>query len=76
MVSSTILIQALIIMSIAEFSLNVVFDKIVEVGHGHGSNSVCAIDSPFNRVLPSQVVSCFLEISAEVLLIEWTHFLN
>lgn len=70
MISSTILVQKLIVISVDEICFDVLIDKCTEMWHGFGSNTICAVYSPFDGVLPAQKISCLLEVLTEVFIEE------
>ena len=55
-VSSTALVEELVIIEVGEIGIYVVFDEIVEVGHGNCSNSIRTVDGAVDFVLPAQIV--------------------
>lgn len=67
MISSTIFVQKLIITCVSQLSYNKIFDKRIVIWHGLGTNSISAIDSPMDWLFPSEIVSSFSEIFAEIL---------
>lgn len=70
MICSTLLIQKLIIINVDEIGIDILLDKCAEVRHSFLSNPICTVNSPFNGVLPTQIISSLREVLAEVLIEE------
>jgi hypothetical protein len=70
-ISSTIFVQKLIIVCVSQLSYDIFFDKRIEIRHGFGTNSVGAVDSSVNWLFPTEIISSFREIFAEILLKKW-----
>lgn len=76
MICSTLLIQKLIIISVDKIGINILLDKCAEVRHSLRTNSIRAVDSPLNGVLPTQIISSLSEVLTEVLIKERSDLLG
>ena len=70
MICPALFIQKLIVISVDEIGMDILIDKCAEMRHSLSSNSVCAVNGPFNSILPAQEISCLREVLAEVFIKE------